>query len=629
MKVVSWDGNVINDGVSYSTSLEVGAHTPAGVIPGFVTRELGPLVGGATTPSRYYVLRTVIPATANKRAMQAQWYRWFLPQRRVIGPLVVEDDDGSNERYVQALPFDITHEPDGNGSVLLTSFAVHDEPMWRSVIADTDTWNITASGDTIDITNGAADRNEDTYPTYIVTPNVDKSINDINGVFVPIRWRSNQAATDYPYDIGDAAFDTATLITAGKMQADGDDIRVVVDGVAADYWLSGINTAATKVWCVLDFQPAQEFTLSSSRSSGSTDDIVVGESISSMPSVGLVKIDNEVFSYSQRDVAAQALKGVTPAAKATTAASHSAGAAVIWIQHDITIQYGDPSAAAYPSNADRKPIFKLSTSTNTSWVYEEFFEDGVARPGAWAFTTLGGYTEKYGGNQHSVANPYAEIGIVTNAPGVKEFSGAWIFYNPCGITAANFSNGQKIHLNSVRVWTTGIRSSIDGTTYVSQYSIPKPSAADTWEAWSQNVSSLPAGTRYVALWNEGTASLNRIRKVECADVTVTLDSSKTPTSSIEAESGSYQLRATLSNLTTGEALEITFDLALGSSLQIASDEHRVVHLADGSLQYRSIEPDTQRDSLLRLQPGVNTLEWVDSGTTDVTIELTWRKRWVN
>lgn len=628
MKVVSWDGNVINDVVNYSSSLEVGAHTPVGLIPGVVPREKGPLVGGATTPVRYFVMRTVIASTADKRALQAQWYRWFWPERRRIGPLVVEDDDGSNERYVQALPMDITHDPDGDGYILLTTFVLHDEPAWRSVIEDTDTWAIIASGQTIDITNGSADRNEDAYPNFTITPNADKSSNQILGVFVPVRWRSNQAATNYPYDIANASFNTAALVTAGKMQADGDDIRVILDGEETDYWLHGMNTSATKIWCVLDFQPSQEFTLSATRSSGSTNDIAVSENIDALPSVGLVQIDSEIFSYSSKDNSARLLKGITPAAKNTSAAGHSSGATVVWIQHDITILYGDSSAAAYSSDAARKPIFNLGTSTNTSWVYEDFFEDGVSRPASWGFSTAG-WSEKYGGNQHSAANPYGELGIATNAPGSKDYNSAWILYHPCGILGANFTNGQMFQAASLTAWTTGIRSSIDGNVYTSQYSIPKPTVVNTWQTWSQNVASLPASTRYIALWHQGHTTLNRIRKVECADVVVTLDSGRTPTSSIGSESNSYQLRATLSNLTTGEALQITFDMALGTGLQIATDEQRIVHLVDGSLQYRAVLPDDQRDSLLRLQPGINTLEWVDPGTTDVTLNLSWRKRWVN
>ncbi len=160
---------------------------------------------------------------------------------------------------------------------------------------------------------------------------------------------------------------------------------------------------------------------------------------------------------------------------------------------------------------------------------------------------------------------------------------------------------------ALTTWQTGIRSSLDGSSYTTRYTIPRPTVKDTWQSWSQNVTGLPSGTRYVALWHEGNATVNRIRRIECADVTVTLDSSKTPTSSIGAEGNAYQLRARLANLTTGESLVINFDMALGSSLEIDTDTLRVTYLADGSRQFQAVTPDGQA-------------KWL-AGPMDQTIEM--------
>ena len=52
--------------------------------------------------------------------------------------------------------------------------------------------------------------------------------------------------------------DTATLISQGKMQADGRDIRFVsADGTELPYWIeSGINTASTSIWVKIPSIPA-------------------------------------------------------------------------------------------------------------------------------------------------------------------------------------------------------------------------------------------------------------------------------------------------------------------------------------------------------------------------------------
>ncbi|MDP2919858.1 MAG: DUF2341 domain-containing protein [Dehalococcoidia bacterium] len=64
----------------------------------------------------------------------------------------------------------------------------------------------------------------------------------------PVTVTSSAALTNYQLKL---TVDTATLVTAGKMQSDGDDIRFTTsDGATlCDYWLdSGINTASTIIW---------------------------------------------------------------------------------------------------------------------------------------------------------------------------------------------------------------------------------------------------------------------------------------------------------------------------------------------------------------------------------------------
>ncbi len=54
------------------------------------------------------------------------------------------------------------------------------------------------------------------------------------------------AQTDFQVAI---TLDTATLVTAGKMQSDCDDIRVTdAGGKILTYWLSSCNSVSTKIW---------------------------------------------------------------------------------------------------------------------------------------------------------------------------------------------------------------------------------------------------------------------------------------------------------------------------------------------------------------------------------------------
>ena len=64
----------------------------------------------------------------------------------------------------------------------------------------------------------------------------------------PVNISSSSALTNYQVNV---TVDTASLISAGKMNASGDDIRFTdSDGTTLiNYWIeSGINTASTKIW---------------------------------------------------------------------------------------------------------------------------------------------------------------------------------------------------------------------------------------------------------------------------------------------------------------------------------------------------------------------------------------------
>ena len=77
----------------------------------------------------------------------------------------------------------------------------------------------------------------------------------------PVNISSSSALTDYQVLV---TVDTASLILAGKMKADGGDIRFTdSDGTTLlNYWIeSGINTASTKIWVQVPSVPTGETTI--------------------------------------------------------------------------------------------------------------------------------------------------------------------------------------------------------------------------------------------------------------------------------------------------------------------------------------------------------------------------------
>lgn len=633
MKLVSFGGQAINDEENYRSWLTAAGQTPAESLPQPVGRTgAAPLLGGLVLPERYLQIRTVLQegSSLSKRELQTQWYSWFL--RDVARSLIIADDDGGNQRYVEAMPFSVLHDPEADGWELITSLIVDGDDLWRAATATTDSWHITVSGATKAITNGTTGLNDDAYPTLTITPrDYATGINPYRR-FITVRWRAGQPATSYPVDIVNAGLDTRPASTNFHSTA-GNDIRVYVDGAEAEYWLNGVNTAATSIWVNLDFQASQGGTLAAAMGTGAVTTVTLVEDVSGWPNAGLIEIGSELFSYTGKNMALKQLTGVSRAAKGTSAASHAAAAAVTWVQHEIWVEYGSSSLGAITVDGDHAPMFELPSSSNTSWDYNEFYAAAGSSPltggagyGWWSFSNFLN-TAKYGGNQGASANPYIELGIRGTATGSKlRLDGAWSLFNPCGIASANFQNGQYYH-GRLPWWGGMVRSSVDGASYVTEYAIPSSTGAnDTWSAWSQNV-TLTDGSRYVLLVLQGYASVTDPSRLECADVTVALNSSYTPTVVVGAEQTTYRLTARITNTTTGEAIDVDMAMDTDESLEIAVATSEVTYLADGSSQFGTVTPVGEpRQHLLRLQAGSNTLQYEEAGVVEVDIDFSFERR---
>ena len=617
---LSWDGNTqVNDGTNYAAY--------------FVGQELGlpkvdvnrvprhsahPLLGGITRQGLDLMMEVeVLGGSAD--TLRA----WFDNEDATPKLLVVTDENGTNARYWQAMCSEFM--PTNSPYIYLVKLAVHGDVRLRNVTPTAQSWNVTSSGATVVVNNGTAGVNDDAYPIITFTPRAYATGANSYRRFVTVRWRTSGAATRYPVDVVNAGLDTRPSST-NFASATGDDIRVIVDGVEANYWLDDVNTTTTSVWVNLDWQPAQEATLAGAMGTGSVTTIRVNQDILNFPADGLLEIDSELFTYSGKDNGLRQFTGVARAARGTSAAAHSAAATVRWVQHDVWIEYGSSSLAAPTVDNSLKPMFDLPTSSNTSWDYNNFEEDGASRAAAWAFANVK-YMTRYGGNQTAAANPYAELGIQDDCAdrGQTQIEAYWSLFNPCGIVSANFQNGEYYY--SRTGWTTiRIRSSAGGGSYTANYTVPV-SVKDAWTAWSQN-QTLDSGARYVQLHMSGTARSIRRTRVEVADVTLALDSSKTPTVAIGAEQTTYRLQATVTNETTGEAFGLDFGMDLDESLEVNADTEEVTFLADGSAQYQSLDIiGENRKRIVRLRPGANTLKYEETGLVDVDVDIEFERRY--
>lgn len=641
MKIVSFGGHAINDGVDYRTSLTAPGQTPAEVEPQLVGRTGAPaVIGGVVLPPRFLVLKTTLMvqySTLTKRELQQQWYAWFITDS--TQSLIIADDDGQNQRYVEAMPFSIIHEEDGDGLTLLTTLAVDGDVMWRAVTPTSYSWNITASGETLAVVNGSPAVNEDAYPTITATPRQYATGINPHRKFMAVGWRAPQPSTNYATDIANDALDTRIASTHFASAA-GNDIRVYVDGLEVDYWLDGPNTATTKVFVNLNWQAGLVSTLANSLGTGAITTLTVNEDISGWPESGLLLVDSEVFVYSGKTNATKTFTGVTRGSRGTGVTSHSASAAVVWVQHEIWVEYGDGAKPAKTVNNDYKPMFNLATSTNGVWDYDDFAEvvtssfltsEKVTRGGTWRRgDSLSG--DAYGGNQRTNLWPtngvYGELGLSDEvAATTKTALGImWFISNPCGISAANFQNGEFYH-GRTDWFKAYVESGSSGTgSNTISYTIPT-STNSVWNSWSQNVTGLPAGTQYVFLALRGYGSSSYPMRAECSDVTVTLNGSYTPVTAIGAEENTYRLQPTLANQTTGESITLDAALDVDESIEVDVANHQVTLLSDDSDAYNAVETvEGVRRWILRLQAGENTLRYDEAGVVEVDVEIEFSRR---
>ena len=133
---------------------------------------------------------------------------------------------------------------------------------------------------------------------------------------------------------------------------------------------------------------------------------------------------------------------------------------------------------------------------------------------------------------------------------------------------------------------------------------------------------------YIRLWLSGYASLVKPARLECADVTVTLNSSYTPLVVLAAADQTYRVQPTIENQTTEESITIDAAVDVDQSIEIDVANHQVTLLADDSDAYNAVETvEGVRRWILRLQAGSNTLSYTQTGLVEVDVDIVFERRY--
>ena len=643
LKIVSFDGHNINDGTNYEAgfvpAMEWGLPDAD---PQWVPIDGGwPLIGGLDRKGEEMRFQVRIVGT-NKRSLRDQLLRWFDPEDETPKKLIVEDEDGTNDRFKYAVcsscvPIPVSGVAYRDGYFI--TLKVHADVRWREVAATTPSaWNITASGQTQGFTNNGTD---DCYPIYDIKPTTQKTGEYTYSRFISISWRSPIGASAYPVRIG--PFDTTD--TNKFKSLDFYDLRVVVDGKEVNRWTyPSQRNANTYVWIQLDFQPmASDTLLTSIPASGGINSIEIGEGIYDFPDEGIVRIDNELFSYTARDLAEERLTGITRAIKNSTMGAHTGGSDIVyWIQHEVELKYGYSGASAPDVDDDWKPDFSLNgaESSNEQWYYTTFGKTPytenakrarLARADVWrndGKIQIPGpgkvrlcYTKTLATLWH---DPYYVIGagvLISNTG----YAASWYLPTPCGAVDAKWETG-KMWADDKDAFYANIRyQERDTGSWTVQYGVPNPTVSQEFQSWSKDFD----GTDWDPVGDVVSMIIRYYDSfVEVDTVTLKFDSTQSPAVMFCTEnSDNYPLNAKITNQTTGEVMYVEFTMGTNQTLAVDTDDQYVTYEKDNTRQLQAVSLNTVRKQWLRLQPGSNTLKYEDTNTGNVTLNLAFYERY--
>ena len=574
---------------------------------------------------------------------------WFARTDSALRALIAKDTANSDKQWqLYCTPLSFV----SRGGICTITLAIS-PAHWASVTQNSTAWDITGTSDTQAVVVGG---NINAKPLFELTPTSAKA-----GGYAYSRYVSIYNRTDYPLTAGidcieltgtTDGIDTVAMAADNKCQADGDDIRVFVDGEETYRWFGtsdghAIGTTDTFVWANVPYSARLEMTLKTAIAS--TDTITEIEinytaanllAMSKLPAAGTVQIDSERFTYTGINLRAGKLTGVTQGQKKSSAASHAASATVRWIEHDVYICYGSSDALAPEIDSAYKPIIDLGLSTNALWVWTEFMDSARKRSGRWtpAVTMNVGFGDsKYTTGSHTTeADPASEMGMALVA---RQFSGrwcgatagiAWQIYHPAGFTDPITSSGEKYKSSVSSGWpaSAALQKSMNGITWmtITNHATPVTTDAGSWVAWtSSDTSDALSGTyQYIRYYTQGSIAANvtdNVCALEVKAASLTLGANY-PSVTMGTENSNYQLIAKITNNETAEWIKVNCNTALNAKVSIDC-ENRKAYLSDGTPV--SVMLSTNRNAWLDLLPTSNTLQFNDDG--DGTVAITGAVKW--
>jgi len=307
----------------------------------------------------------------------------------------------------------------------------------------------------------------------------------------------------------------------------------------------------------------------------------------------------------------------------------------------VLLRYGYAGASAPSINDDWKPTFVLANSDNDEWNYTSFGRCPRSAGEQEAYDTKQGVWRKQGGLVNPQTNVTVEGGVYAGNQGTLlldpynelgawvRVHGGWIFgwhlYNPCGIVNAAWSTGEMWAAVKENFVAGCMYWGRDQSAWIYQYVIPDPAADASWDSWSK----AKDGTDWDTATTVGLRLHHCPSFVEVSAVIVYFDTTEIPLHSTTAcaeDTNNYPLNATIKNNTTGESITVQFNMTKDETLAINTDEETINYEMDSTSQFQTLSTNAVRRKWLKLQPGVNQLQYNDANTGNVTLGMEWEER---
>lgn len=647
MSLFTYNGNSINDITNYQAWYEKGQVLVPESSPNYIQRySTFPALSGGVLNQVLFTIKIQCKGTIHSQRQTIK--QWFDTSVQTPGTLIAKDTaDADRQWFLKAIPIRVFEEETG---VMVITLALH-EPYWRVVTDSTDSWAITATGQTNVVTVLG---NAPARPVLTITPTSTRT-----GTYLYRRWifcrnPNNRAMPYEPFDCTFGGLDTATLVTAGKMLSSGNDLRIFVDDEEQQRWLKGMNTATTLVWITLSFSFPIKPTLAGSHTAGATT-FTFQENPTNLNYLKrlakvhskILYVGTEAITFTAVNLVDYTVTGCTRGTRGTTAATHADGDICYWVEHDVWLVYGDSAAAAPFLEDTFKPMFDVTQSTNTLRAYADYWDDSPepaqsnsSRPGEWlpqVIRSVGGESRYYTDTHAADVNPAAEMGMrlmsymLGNAWKPETGVIAWKLYHPGGITTVEVpvspaNSGEKYRVGGAWPALVGLQKSNDGIKWITQWTEASPGTASTWTSITNTGSISLGGTyKYIRFIVAGTigSAANSEAALEVDNLKITLNSSNVVQGTLRPEEQHYQTRGKITNTTTGEWIRFTHPGLLNKAYTLDCDLKTLKYFDGTNIP---IVLSSLRTDWLNLVPGSNTLRWNDVGTGNVTISLAWEDR---